>query len=113
MALAYLDMDRFKLINDLFGHIVGDDVLKQICERVVGSITHHCLGRIGGDEFLIVMENTTVAQGRLICQTIVDMVSGRSFESGGKGFSVGVSVGLVELLAPTNLKDSISAADRA
>ncbi len=113
LALAYLDMDRFKLINDLFGHTVGDDVLKQICERVVGSIAHHRLGRIGGDEFLIVMENTTVAQGSLICQTIVDMVAGRSFESGGKGFSVGVSVGLVELLAPTNLKDAISTADRA
>jgi len=113
LALAYLDMDRFKLINDLFGHTVGDDVLKQICERVVGSIAHHRLGRVGGDEFLIVMENTTVAQGSLICRTIVEAIEGRSFESGGKGFSVGVSVGLVELLAPTNLKDAVSTADRA
>ena len=113
LALAYLDMDRFKLINDLFGHTVGDDVLKQICERVVGSITNHRLGRVGGDEFLIVMENTTVAQGSVICDKIVDTVSGRSFESEGKGFSVGVSVGLVELLAPTTLKEAISTVDRA
>jgi diguanylate cyclase (GGDEF)-like protein len=113
LALAYLDMDRFKLINDLFGHTVGDDVLKQICERVAGAIGHHRLGRVGGDEFLVVMENTTVAQAGLICQTIVELVGGRSFESGGKGFSVGVSVGLVELVAPTSLKDAVSTADRA
>ncbi|MFZ1444441.1 MAG: hypothetical protein WAS49_03045 [Candidatus Dechloromonas phosphoritropha] len=49
----------------------------------------------------------------MICDKIVDTVSGRSFESEGKGFSVGVSVGLVELLAPTTLKEAISTADRA
>ena len=113
LALAYLDMDRFKLINDLFGHSVGDDVLKQICERLAGQIKHYRLGRVGGDEFLIVMEDANIGQARLVCQRIVDSISGRQFESGGKGFKVGVSIGLVEFLGSESLKDVIAMADRA
>ena len=113
LAVAYLDLDRFKLINDLFGHAVGDDVLRQICERLAWPIKQHRLGRVGGDEFLVIMEDTNIALATLICQNIVDVVAGRSFESGGKGFRVGVSIGLVELLAPTNLKEVISTTDRA
>ena len=59
------------------------------------------------------MEDTNIALATLICQNIVDVVAGRTFESGGKGFRVEVSIGLVELLEPTNLKEVISTTDRA
>lgn len=113
LALAYLDLDRFKLINDLFGHAVGDDVLQQVCERLAPLAGDHRLGRVGGDEFLVVLEDTPVLQARPICQELVDAIAGRSFESGGKEFRLGVSIGLLELLEPANLNEAISTADRA
>ncbi|WP_334154655.1 GGDEF domain-containing protein [Tepidimonas sp.] len=52
LAVAYLDLDRFKLINDLYGHVAGDAVLQQVCERAQEPLSPHMyLGRIGGDEF--------------------------------------------------------------
>ena len=59
MAIAYIDLDRFKLINDLFGHGAGDEVLKQVCERMAMMLAGgQQIGRVGGDEFVIVMPDT-------------------------------------------------------
>jgi diguanylate cyclase (GGDEF)-like protein len=58
MALAYLDLDRFKLINDLYGHNAGDEILKQVCERITGMLSGSmCVGRVGGDEFAAVLSD--------------------------------------------------------
>jgi len=61
LALAYLDLDRFKLINDLFGHVAGDEVLRQVCRRVEDVIgPGNAVGRIGGDEFVLVFPGAAV-----------------------------------------------------
>ena len=55
-ALLYLDLDRFKLINDTFGHAVGDSLLQQVAERLRGSVREsEMLTRSGGDEFMILL----------------------------------------------------------
>ncbi|MBJ7538823.1 sensor domain-containing protein [Marinomonas transparens] len=57
-GLLYLDLDGFKVINDTFGHRVGDELIQRVAERVKGSIpTRSCLYRLGGDEFVVVLEN--------------------------------------------------------
>ncbi|OWW22878.1 diguanylate cyclase [Noviherbaspirillum denitrificans] len=114
MALAYLDLDRFKLINDLFGHSAGDEVLKQVCERVNSILARgHQIGRVGGDEFVIVMPDTAVPLASLICEGIVTGIGKSPYRVGDKAFHVRGSIGLVEVSAGMSMKDAISAADRA
>ena len=73
LALAYLDLDRFKLINDLFGHVAGDDVLRQVCRRVQDLIgAGNAVGRIGGDEFLLVFPGVPVRAAADACRAVVD-----------------------------------------
>ncbi|HYD59824.1 MAG TPA: EAL domain-containing protein [Noviherbaspirillum sp.] len=114
MALAYLDLDRFKLINDLFGHAAGDEVLKQVCERIISVLaSNHQIGRVGGDEFVIVMPDTTIPLASLICQGIVSNLGKLPYRVGDKAFHVRGSIGLVEVSGGMSMKDAVSAADRA
>ncbi|MCU7940770.1 MAG: GGDEF domain-containing protein [gamma proteobacterium symbiont of Bathyaustriella thionipta] len=60
MALLYIDLDKFKPINDTLGHAVGDEVLKTIAKRLRKSIRAvDSVARIGGDEFIILMESVS------------------------------------------------------
>jgi diguanylate cyclase (GGDEF)-like protein len=114
LALAYLDLDRFKLINDLYGHAVGDEVLKQVCARMSASLVDkQCIGRVGGDEFVIVMPDISMARAAQTCRGIVTSISEEAYRIGDKAFHVRVSVGLIEVTAETLLKDALSSADRA
>jgi diguanylate cyclase (GGDEF)-like protein len=114
VALAYLDLDRFKLINDLYGHSAGDEILKQVCERIDAMLTGgQRMGRVGGDEFVIVFPGTQIAAASWVCRGIVDAISTAPYQIGDKAFQVRVSIGLIELSTGTKIKDAISSADRA
>ena len=114
LTVAYLDLDRFKLINDLFGHAAGDEVLKQVCDRVSMTLAgNQQVGRVGGDEFVIVMPDTAISMASLICRSIVDRIGGSPYRVGDKAFHVRGSVGLIEVAPGMEMKDAISTADRA
>lgn len=114
MALAYLDLDRFKLINDLFGHIAGDEVLKQVCERIRTMLTEgQSIGRVGGDEFVIVLRGTPIQSAAWICRGIVDRIGTQPYQIGERAFQVKGSIGLIEIDKGMRVKDAISVADRA
>ncbi len=114
LALAYLDLDRFKLINDLFGHVAGDEVLRRVCDRVREMLADsHALGRIGGDEFVILFRNTPIRTATAICRGIVEWIGAKPYQIGDKAFQVRGSIGLIEVAADTDVKDALSAADRA
>jgi diguanylate cyclase (GGDEF)-like protein/PAS domain S-box-containing protein len=114
LALAYLDLDRFKLINDLFGHAAGDEVLKQVCDRMAVMLGGgQQIGRVGGDEFVIVMPDTTIALANLVCRGVVERISGKPYRVGDKAFHVRGSIGLIEVSAGMAMKDAVSTADRA
>lgn len=114
LAVAYLDLDRFKLINDLFGHGTGDHVLEQVSQRVqeILSPTHQ-VGRVGGDEFVIVFRDASIRQAAVLCQGIVDSIGKRPYRVGDKAFYVRGSLGLIEAGAHMQLHDILSTADRA
>ena len=114
LAVAYLDLDRFKLINDLFGHASGDTLLKQVCDRINKLLSGaQKLGRVGGDEFLIILPETPITLATLICNGIVSSIANDAFRVGDKAFHVRVSIGLLDVSAGTDIKDIISTADRA
>ncbi len=112
--LAYLDLDRFKLINDLYGHIAGDDVLRQVCQRLLKILNgDHIIGRLGGDEFIILFRQGTVQSNSLLCEHLLSTLETRPYQVDGKAFQLKASVGLVEITGDIRVTDAISAADRA
>ncbi|MCF8179737.1 MAG: EAL domain-containing protein [Sulfuritalea sp.] len=114
MALAYLDLDRFKLINDLFGHVAGDMVLRQVCDRVnkllVGG---EVLGRVGGDEFVIVFQGGAIHSAAELCRSLILEISKDPFIESDRAFQVKCSIGLVEVARGTREDEAVSLADRA
>ncbi len=112
-ALAVIDLDHFKLINDRFGHDVGDEVLISFCRTVVSSLRPFDLfGRIGGEEFLFVMPNCTLDEGRdrlnLLQETILE--SGATLPNAGIHYSF--SAGLIAIQAGKDIHDTIREADK-
>lgn len=113
-ALAYFDLDRFKLINDLYGHNAGDYVLKQVAERM-GSVLQRqdMLARVGGDEFVIVFSRASMVESEACCNSIAMLIGSAPFQIENQSFSLDVSGGLVsmEQFGQSPLKDIVSAAD--
>jgi diguanylate cyclase (GGDEF)-like protein/PAS domain S-box-containing protein len=114
-AVLCLDLDQFKIINDTCGHAAGDDLLRSISATLTqGLRSADILGRLGGDEFGIVLAHCASAQALRIAEEIRRTISELGFVWANRTFSTGVSVGLV---TPTpgmhTLKDVMKAADLA
>ncbi len=113
-ALAYFDLDRFKLINDLYGHAAGDKVLKRVSERMKSALgPKDMLSRVGGDEFVIAFYDATVAQATVCCEAIVHLIAAQPYQVERQRFTLNVSAGLVGTarFEDAPLKEIISAAD--
>nr|WP_313957425.1 EAL domain-containing protein [Paraburkholderia sp. BCC1885] len=113
-ALAYIDLDRFKLVNDLFGHRAGDEVLKQVAARARTLFRpEYAVGRIGGDEFVCVMSDTTIDEAIARCRELVTLLSAAPYQVGNCAFQVKASIGLVECSHGVRVQDALSNADGA
>lgn len=95
LALLFLDLDRFKQVNDTHGHAVGDALIQEIAQRIKSTLKpEDLLARIGGDEFAIVTcEGVSRDAIETLCRNIVASVS-RPVEVLGQQASVGVSIGI-------------------
>jgi diguanylate cyclase (GGDEF)-like protein len=95
VALLFLDLDRFKAINDSFGHSFGDCVLKEIARRLKECTReHNTVARVGGDEFLILLSNVKDAADAAIAAERVFEAINAGFTVQGRSLSVGCSVGV-------------------
>jgi diguanylate cyclase (GGDEF)-like protein len=95
-ALLYLDLDRFKAVNDNGGHFAGDELLRALSALLQRSLREHdLLARLGGDEFAMLLEHCNVAEARKVASRIRDAVAAFSFPWQGQVFQVGASIGLV------------------
>ncbi|VVE35388.1 diguanylate cyclase [Pandoraea iniqua] len=113
-ALAYLDLDRFKLVNDLFGHAAGDEVLRQACDRMRSRLSaDQSVGRTGGDEFIVVFRDATIKEAAAVARRLVDAIAGEPYQIGERAFQVRASAGVIELTTDMRVPDAISSADRA
>lgn len=99
VAVLLLDLDRFKIINDTFGHQAGDELIIEVAHRLNGLVRHiDTVGRLGGDEFVIIQKDITSTQeATALCQRILDVMS-HPFTLLGNETWVGISIGVV--LAP-------------
>lgn len=114
-ALCYLDLDQFKVINDTCGHVAGDELLRQLSEVLRSKVRHRdTLARLGGDEFGVLMEHCALRQAERVADTLRKTVEDFRFSWENKTFSVGVSIGLVPVVADSeSVAAALSAADTA
>ena len=95
-TLLYIDLDKFKLVNDSCGHAIGDQLLQQISKLLHTSVRDlDTLARLGGDEFGIILEQCTAEPAQRIAQQICDRMDDFRFVHDGRRFRIGASIGLV------------------
>ena len=113
-ALLYLDLDRFKPINDTYGHKIGDDVLVAVARRLQGVLRQSAkLFRIGGDEFAVLLPQADQAHAERVSARLIDALA-RPIIVGSQRIDVGLSIG-VALSEPEDRGsyDLVQAADTA
>jgi diguanylate cyclase (GGDEF)-like protein/PAS domain S-box-containing protein len=114
-ALCYLDLDRFKAVNDSCGHAAGDSMLREVAALIKDTVRDSdTVGRLGGDEFGLLLAGCPLEKARQIADDVVQKVNDYRFVWKDKIFTIGVSVGLVEVSSESGaLEEVISAADSA
>ena len=116
LCLVLLDVDFFKQINDAHGHASGDEVLKQLADLIrLGIRDSDTSARMGGDEFAFVLPRTTVQQGTVFANSLLDKTRAHDFKlSNGKILKVTLSMGVVQLTDDIHSMEALfGAADRA
>lgn len=97
-ALLFMDLDRFKQINDTYGHLAGDAVLKEVATTLRASIRDRdTLGRLGGDEFGLLMEHCLPAEGLRTVNALRQRLRQRSFAWQQQALCLDISIGLVAI----------------
>jgi diguanylate cyclase (GGDEF)-like protein/PAS domain S-box-containing protein len=95
-ALMYIDLDRFKLVNDAGGHAAGDQLLKQIVSLIQRLVRKNdSFARLGGDEFGLLVEHCSVELAQCIAEKICQQVDTFRFQLGSQRLHIGASIGLV------------------
>jgi len=114
-ALCYLDLDRFKLVNDTCGHEAGDVLLRRIARLLSGQLrSRDTLARLGGDEFAVLFEYCSVTKAAEIAGKLERAIRDFVYVWGERSFALGVSVGVVPITAASGRPaDILRAADEA
>ncbi|MFC5570143.1 diguanylate cyclase domain-containing protein [Lysobacter yangpyeongensis] len=95
-ALLYLDLDRFKAVNDTAGHVAGDELLRVLSALLQRSLRDHdMLARLGGDEFAVLLEHCEPAEAEEVAERIRAAVEAFRFRWVDREFTVGASIGVV------------------
>jgi diguanylate cyclase (GGDEF)-like protein/PAS domain S-box-containing protein len=114
-ALCYLDLDRFKVVNDTCGHTAGDNMLREVASLIKEAVRDSdTVGRLGGDEFALLLVGCPLEKARQIADDVVRSVNDYRFVWKDKIFSIGVSIGLLEIDQGSGaIEDIMNSADSA
>lgn len=109
-SLILMDIDYFKLINDDFGHLIGDEVLKDISNILKYNVNQNdVIGRWGGEEFLIICKNTSISEAGNLSYRLKNLIENHDF----KVRKITASFGISEAKNNLELKDILASADKA
>ena len=114
-VMCYLDLDRFKAVNDTSGHLAGDNMLREVASLIREAVRDSdTVARLGGDEFGVLLVGCPLEKARQIADDILRAIAEYRFIWKDRIFSVGVSIGIVELTGESNsLEEILTAADSA
>ena len=114
-ALMYIDLDQFKIINDLSGHMAGDQLLVQLTQAMRGNLRDNdVLARLGGDEFGLLVFDADLAQAHALAEQMRCCIERSTFLWQGRTYTVSASIGLVMVDRDgRTLKDLLAWADSA
>jgi diguanylate cyclase (GGDEF)-like protein/PAS domain S-box-containing protein len=113
--LFYMDLDRFKAVNDSCGHLAGDSMLREVATLIKEQVRESdYVGRLGGDEFGALLIGCPIEKARQIATDICNAVADYRFVWKDKIFNIGISIGLVEISHVSGtVQDVMAAADSA
>lgn len=114
-TLVFMDLDQFKVVNDTSGHKAGDELLQQLSTQLKQALrSTDILARLGGDEFGVLFLDCGIDTGLRLAEGLRRVVEGFRFHYGDRVYSVGVSMGLVEVdAASPGVGELLGAADAA
>lgn len=108
------DLDHFKAVNDSHGHLVGDQVLKEVASRIKAALREFDLvGRYGGEEFVLLLENTTHHTARLIAERVRTRIGSEPIHIAGKSLRLTISQGLALRQDGDDCQTLLARADQA
>ncbi|MCA1928826.1 GGDEF domain-containing protein [Rheinheimera sp.] len=115
VVVLMIDLDHFKQINDKWGHAVGDQALRKVADLLrVGLRTTDLIGRLGGEEFAVLMPNTSAAQAAVIGQRLCERIAHHGWEIEARPVKLTVSVGGASCVgAMRELNELLAEADTA
>ena len=95
-AVCFMDLDRFKVVNDTCGHVAGDELLRQLGQLLRAKVrSADVVARLGGDEFAILLQNCGPGDAQQVADNVLRAISGFQFAWGQHVFSLGMSIGIV------------------
>jgi len=114
-VVCYLDLDKFKIVNDTAGHAAGDELLQQVAALFMEQVRDRdAVARLGGDEFGLLLANCPLEKALDIAESLLAELRDYRFMWGERSFQLGASVGLVEITSATdNATDCLAQADAA
>jgi len=111
-SVIILDIDNFKQINDKYGHLIGDEVLKFIAKYLKGSVRiTDIIGRWGGDEFILIIKNVILKESLIIADNLIKNL--KTLKVGGVSVDIKVSIGVSMYKIKEDIKDLIKRVDSA
>ncbi len=114
LALIILDVDNFKLFNDVHGHQVGDMILGQVAEIIRANVrTSDVPARYGGDEFAVILSDTDVDRAGIVAERIRRGIADNQLMLDGQNFFVTISAGVAQYRPGQSLSDIVNDADAA
>lgn len=114
ISISMLDLDHFKNINDTFGHLAGDAVLRECIHRVESAVrAYDSVGRFGGEEFIVVLPETNEADAFSVAERIRLRIAEKDANVDGISISFAISQGLATCTGDESVDNLIAMADRA